>query len=82
MADIIRIIDRIARSAGRSAGKEAEQSEPGKTKARRRKAKVLFFTGVRYERLEPAAAAPQRPSLPAPARFLQIPTLTTDLRQP
>ncbi|QLF69825.1 hypothetical protein FE840_009885 [Peteryoungia desertarenae] len=81
MADIIRIIDRIARSAGRSARQEAEQPDQGRAKRRLRKAKVLFFTGVRYERLEPAGPASQRPSLPAPTRFLQIPALT-DLRQP
>lgn len=58
MADIIRISDRLnlARRAVRTAGHKAE---------------ILFFTGIRYERLDPNAIWPRvelptLPALPAP----------------
>lgn len=81
MADIIRIIDRIALSAARSGQKKVGARDTDGIAARNGKADVLLFTGVRYERLDTPQPAGPRASLPAPARFLQIPVLT-DLRQP
>ena len=54
MADIIRISDRLNPSR-RSAG------------TREHKAEILFFTGIRYERLDPNAIWPrvELPTLPA-----------------
>jgi hypothetical protein len=58
MADIIRMADRqsLARRSARMTGHKAE---------------ILFFTGIRYERLDPNAIWPRvelptLPALPAP----------------
>lgn len=58
MADIIRISDRLNPSR-RSARKVCQKAE------------ILFFTGIRYERLDPNAIWPRvelptLPALPAP----------------
>lgn len=58
MADIIRIADRL--NPSRRSPRTGE-----------RKAEILFFTGIRYERLDPNAIWPRvelptLPALPAP----------------
>lgn len=71
MADIIRIADRRCETRRSASSAEPDTGARAKPKAGA-KAKILLFTGIRYERLgaEPAwtrVELPTLPALPAPA---------------